>query len=246
LISMAETEIIQDSTAIFQLLEELKNHRLPVQAVLLNGTFDGMTHVNGIHKRRGMVYFRTEFIQSHATAIGREKEWQSRFSFFGKDDIQYVFRTIGWKVNSDGIWHRFPEIVERRQRRKYFRLELPLQTNLFLTVGSGQYKMTAIDVSIGGIFGELTDLDRPTHEDPPWSVGDRVEDLVLETDYDGKSTRIEIQAGILRRLDVESSNNKYAYAFEFVEMTKSVEAALVELVYDLQRKILKERIRINA
>ncbi|HKI48205.1 MAG TPA: PilZ domain-containing protein [Desulfobacteria bacterium] len=243
---MAETEIIQDSAAIFQLLEELKNYRLPVQVVLLNGTFEGMTHVNGIHKRRGMVYFRSEFIQSLATAIGGKKEWQSRFSFFGKDNIQYVFRTIGWKVDSDGIWHRFPEIIERRQRRKFFRLELPHQTNLFLVVGAGQYKMTAIDVSIGGIFGELTDFDGPTHEEPPWNVGDRVEDLVLETDYDGKSTRISIQAGILRRLDAESANNKYAYAFEFVEMTKPVETALVELVYDLQRKILKERIRINA
>jgi c-di-GMP-binding flagellar brake protein YcgR len=246
LLSMAETEIIQDDTTIFQLLEELKNYRLPVQAVLLNGTFDGMTHVNGIRKRRGMVYFRTEFIRSYVTAIGGEKEWQSRFSFFGKDNIQYVFRTIGWKVDSDGIWHRFPEIIERRQRRKFFRLELPLQTNLFLVVGSGQYKMTAIDVSIGGFFGELMDFDGPIHKDPPWSVGDRVEDLALEVDYDGKSTRISIQAGILRRLAAESSNKKSAYAFEFVEMTKTEETALVELVYDLQRKILKERIRINA
>ncbi len=246
MISMAETEFIQDSAAILQLLEELKNQRLPVQVALLNGTFDGMTHVNGIRKRRGMVFFRTESIRSLATAIGGEKEWQSRFSFFGKDNIEYVFRTIGWKVDSDGIWHRFPEIVERRQRRKYFRLELPLQTNLFLVVGSGQYKMTAIDVSIGGVFGELMDFDGATHKGPPWSVGDRVEDLALEVDYDGKSTRISIQAGILRRLDSESSNKKSAYAFEFVEMAKSEETALVDLVYDLQRKILKERIRINA
>jgi PilZ domain-containing protein len=243
---MAENEIIQDNTAKIQLLEEAKNNRLPVQVGLLNGDYDGMTHVNAIRQRRGTAYFRTEYDRSFAAAIGREKNWQSWFDFFGKDNIQYVFRTIGWKVSRDGIWHRFPEIIERKQRRKYFRLELPLKTDLFLTVGSGQYKMTAIDISIGGILGELMDFEGPTQEDLPWRVGDRVKDLVLETDFERKSNRICVQEGIFRRLDRELSNKKYKYAVEFAKMTKSEETALVELVYELQRKILKERIKINA
>jgi c-di-GMP-binding flagellar brake protein YcgR len=117
---------------------------------------------------------------------------------------------------------------------------------VFLTVGSGQYKIAAIDISIGGIFGELVDFEGPAGDDPPWSVGDLVKDLVLDIDSDGKSNRIRIQEGILRRLDKEPSEKKIKYAFEFVEMAKSEETALVDLVYELQRKILKERIKINA
>ena len=243
---MAETEIIQDNGAKVQLLEELKNNRIPVQMVILDGDHEGVTHVNGIRNRRGGVYFRTEFAQSFATAIGGKKSWQSRFEFFGKDNIQYVFRARGWKVGRDGIWYEFPEVVERKQRRKYFRLELPLQTNLFLTVDSGRYKIAAIDISIGGIFGELVDFEGPTRENPPWRVGDQVKDLVLEVDFDGKANRISVQEGVLRRSDKELSDKKAKYAFEFVKMAKSEEAALVDLVYELQRKILKERIKINA
>jgi len=243
---MVESEIIQDNAAKSQLLEELRNSRLPVQMELLDGDYDRITHVNGIRSRRSTAYFRTESSRSFVTAIGGKKSWQTRFAFFGKDNIQYVFRTEGWKVSTDGIWHRFPEFIERRQRRKYFRLDLPLQANIFLTVGPGQYKLTAIDISIGGIFGELVDFDGPTQEGPPWSVGDRVKDLVLEVDFDGKSNRIPIQEGILRRSDKELSDKKYKYAFEFAEIAKSEETTLVDLVYDLQRKILKERIKINA
>ena len=243
---MAETEIIQDNTAKIQLLEEVKNNRLPVQVVLMDGDYDSTTHVKVIRQGRGAAYFRTESSRSYAAAIGGKKNWQSWFDFFGKDNIQYVFRTAGWKVGRDGIWHKFPEIIERRQRRKYFRLELPLQTDLFLTIGSGQYKMTATDISIGGILGELMDFEGPPKEDPPWRVGDRVKDLVLESDFDFKSNRIRIQEGILRRVDRELSNKKYKYAVEFAKMSKSEETALVELVYELQRKVLKERIKINA
>jgi c-di-GMP-binding flagellar brake protein YcgR len=243
---MVDTEIIQDNTAKLQILEEVKNNRLPVQVGLLDGDYDAMTHVNAIRQRRGKAYFRTESSRSFAAAIGREKNWRSWFDFFGKDNVQYVFRTTGWKVGGDGIWHKFPEIIERKQRRKYFRLELPLQTGLFLSVGSGQYKMTAIDISIGGILGELMDVEGPTGEDPPWRVGDRIKDIVLETDFERKSNRVHVQEGVLRRFDIELSSKKYKYAVEFAKMTKPEETALVELVYELQRKILKERIKINA
>ena len=243
---MAETEIIQDTEAKVQLLEELKNSQIPVQMVLLHGDYERVTHLNGIRNRRGGAYFRTEFAGSFADALGGKKSWQSRFVFFGKDNIQYVFQTRGWKVARDGIWYEFPEIIERKQRRKYFRLELPLQTNLFLTADSGQYKMAAIDISIGGIFGEFVGFEGPTPGNPPWRLGDRVKDLVLEVDFGGNTNRISIQEGILRRADKELSDKKAKYAFEFVKMTKSEEAALVDLVYELQRKILKERIKINA
>jgi c-di-GMP-binding flagellar brake protein YcgR len=243
---MADTEIIQDNGAKVQLLEEVQNSRTPVQMILLDSDYERVTHVNGIRHRRGGAYFRTASAESFADAVGGKKSWQSRFTFFGKDNIQYIFQTRGWKVARDGIWHEFPEIIERKQRRKYFRLELPLQTNLFLTVASGQYKIAAIDISIGGIFGELVDFEGPTQENPPWRVGDQVKDLVLEVDLEGKKNRISVLKGILRRSDRELSDKKAKYAFEFVEMAKSEEAALVDLVYELQRKILKERIKINA
>ena len=242
---MAETEIIQDRTRL-KVFEELKSYRSPVHMVLLDGDYERVTHVTGIRTRRGEPYFRTELSQSFKAAVDGKKSWQIRVEFFGQDNIQYVFRTFGWKIARDGIWHKFPEIIERRQRRKYFRLELPLQTKLVLTVGAGHYKMTAIDISIGGIHGELAVFAGSGQDDPPWAVGDTVKGLMLEAEMDQASVRIRIDEGTVRRCNKEISDKKYQYAFEFTGMEKSQETALVDLVYELQRKILKERININA
>ncbi len=243
---MADTEIIQEDAAKIQLLEEVKDNRLPVQVTLVNGKYNGITHINGIRHKRNTTHFRTENMPSFAAAIKDSKNWQSQFEFYGKDSIQYIFRTAGLKIGRDGIWYRLPEIIERMQRRKFFRLELPLQMNLFLTLGSGKYRMTAIDISIGGIFVELMSAEEPVDTDPPWRVGEQLEDLLLETDSVPESNRIQVQEGCLRRVETDSSNKKYKYAFEFTKMAKSEETALVNLVYELQRKILKERIKINA
>ena len=239
---MRDIEIIQEDAAKLQLLEELKNNQLPVQITLLSGDFNGMSYVNGIRQRRSAAFFRIESVQSLATAIDRGKGWKGRFEFYGKDNIQYVFRTTGWKTGSDGIWHHFPEFIERRQRRKHFRLEIPQQMDLFLILGSARHKMRAIDISISGIFVEFMASGQMTDTDGPWQVGEPVKELVLETESDGASYLINIQEGVLRRSERESSSGKYKYAFEFTKMAKSEETALVDFVYELQRKILKERI----
>jgi hypothetical protein len=83
---MAETEIIQDSGAKVQLLEELKESRIPVQMLLLDGDYDRITHVNGIRNRRGAVYFRTEFVQSFAS------EWVGRNR--GSAGLRFLEKTI--------------------------------------------------------------------------------------------------------------------------------------------------------
>ncbi len=243
---MADTEIIQEDAAILQLLEELNNGRFPVHVALLNGDFSGITHVTGIRHRRKAAFFRVEHAESFANAVGKSKEWKSWFEFYGKDNIQYAFRTTGWKISHDGIWHNFPEFIERKQRRKYFRLDIPQKIDMFLIVGAGRYKMSAIDISIGGIFVEFVAGGEMPKADPPWRIGDRVAELALETRFDCVSYRINIQEGVVRRSEKESSAEKYKYAFEFTKMTKSEENALVDLVYELQRKILKERIKINA
>ncbi|MCF8131144.1 MAG: PilZ domain-containing protein [Deltaproteobacteria bacterium] len=243
---MAEIEIIQEDAAKRQLLEEINGNRLPVQVSVVGGNFTGMTHVNAVRQRRGGLYFRTMSMQSYEAAIGNKKDWRSRFEFYGKDNIQYNFQTAGWKTGRDGIWHRFPDFIERRQRRKFFRLEIPFQKNLFLTMGSGRYKMTAIDVSLGGIFVEFTGAGKMEGGGPSWEVGDRFQNLLLEADFDGSTRHIRIKEGILRRSEKDALSENYKYAFEFFEMEKSEKSALVNVVYDLQRKVLKERIRLNA
>jgi len=72
------------------------------------------------------------------------------FEFVGNDNLFYNFKTTGKEIIRDEICIRLPEVINRSQRRKNFRMTPPLGTKICINENGSRLEMSVLNVSRGG------------------------------------------------------------------------------------------------
>ena len=168
------------------------------------------------------------------------------FEFTGKDSVRYLFRTQGKRVSKGRIWLELPQVVEREQRRKQFRISAPSGSKLFFCLNSKRYELEVVDISAGG---SLAISDGP----PQRAVVDQslvqvkhLQEVELVFQPENEKIRVTIRQCEIKRLGRNPVTNQYEYGLEFQQMDETNIKKLNHLVYRFQRDFLRKRLRINA
>jgi hypothetical protein len=118
---MAESEKIR-GIRITSMFEELRQRKTLLKLILVDTDFEHLAVVTGLRRKESGSHFIIDTPRGFKEAAADIDIWQIRFEFIGKDNINYVFTTIGGQIAGNQIYIKLPEEMERKQRRKLFRI----------------------------------------------------------------------------------------------------------------------------
>jgi c-di-GMP-binding flagellar brake protein YcgR len=241
---MEERQKIQGKS-IFNILTQLRNDRTFVNMHILDTDFEHLTIITGIRPKNNPPLFRIDHAEGLREAIADTGKISIHFEFTGKDKTLHTFRTSGGEIHTKEIWIRFPDVIERIQRREHFRLRVPMGTKLFFGTAMAQYEMDVIDVSVGGVLGVFVNLKKEIEKDSNLAAGKILGDLRLVFPSEKEDLGVHIKGSLVKRVEKDSQTKRYRYALQFTAIEKGEEKALLQIIYRFQREFLRKRLPIH-
>ncbi|MFC1823668.1 PilZ domain-containing protein [Thermodesulfobacteriota bacterium] len=224
---------------ILQVIRQLRDDRIVLNLSLIGKDYERLTIVTGIKIRNGRPFILIdtpgEFEEVSEDAPGS----RIVFEFSGSNHTPYRFRTEIANAGEDEIWVKFPELIERIQRRRNFRLAPPMGTEILINDQNGKYEFNVINVSLGGVLliekkSLFIDKTRPQPEG-------FLRNVHLVCHKQGMRTKIRIKKSLIKRMEKDSKTRRHRCALEFVELEKKQINDLEDFLQNCQREILKKR-----
>jgi c-di-GMP-binding flagellar brake protein YcgR len=222
----------------FDIFEQLRKDKTLIQIRLFGTDYEQLTIVTDIRARKNMLFFLIDYPKGFKEAVSDVEVWEMSFEFIGSDNLQYVFKTSGGEISGNEIWIRFPESIEKTQRRKHFRIEVPLGTKLHFEKKSAGFEMNVIDISLKGA------LVSSVQKNAILKSGENLIDVQLVFPSKKEDLIVHIKKVSVKRAGKNLQLERYTYGLYFAIIEKNEETALTKIIYELQRKLLQKRRRI--
>lgn len=239
---MTEAEKIQGIKMI-RLMEQLQRKKILLSMRLVGQNYERLTIIVRVPKDSNTSFFAIDPPKDLMNTVSKLSTWEIRFSFNGPDNLEYNFTTLGGKFSGNEAQLNFPDYIERLQRRRHFRLTVPVDTKLFFESDQGQQEINLTNISMRGALGILKTFNVKDQKQPIFKKEDYLKNLKIIFPFCVKDNKQEvtINKAIIRRAEHDPQNNLELYAFEFVSIDKDQEKLLIKIIYDLQRLFLQKK-----
>jgi len=224
----------------FALLQDLLTGRTPLNFKIEGTEFEKLTFLTGIRHMDETPYLLVDRFKGLSRA--RSGKRVIFLNFFGRDKIQYSFKTCIREISENDIWLEFPEFIERIQRRKHSRVATPSGTRIFLSKNEKAYEGHAVDLSMVGVLFKETERSEGQFE---WNVGEDIDHVRVLCSKDRVSTSISVKKSRVKRVVKNPVTGRCWCALHFLELDSQEEQKLREFVYMCQREVLQRRNFLN-
>jgi len=249
-----ETESIQGKDVV-QVFKRLKDNRTLVKVHLPEKDFGRLTVVSDLWIKRRLlsflnnhdeVYFRIDEPEGLVEALADLEDMRLKFEFSDRDRLPYSFETRGGEVDGGRIWLKLPEVIQRLQRRLYFRIEVPENTFVEFDLNGQRHKVNLENISLGGALAAVYQR-RPNETDLPELVaGQTIDNLSLLFSPAQKGPVITITQAVVRRMQKDTRSKKHCLALHFDRIDPSEEKQLTRQIYKIQRERLSRRLPVDG
>ena len=230
---------------LVNIFKTLKEDKTLIKMRLPGKDYECLTIITNVFPLKQKSAFMIDSPKDFRSAFGDLKNIKMHFEFTGKDNLSYTFKTFGGEIHHDEIKVKFPEFINRKQRRKDFRLEVPPGTKFHININSKLLKMTVLDVSLGGTLIAIIGRMSESEDKQIFKVGESFEDIELLFPMEGKSFKSQIKKATVVRVVKSSHKPKKCCALQFVSIDKNEENALTKFIYKYQQQLLRKRLRLN-
>ncbi len=224
----------------FDIFEQLRKDKIFIQMHLLDSDYKQLTIVTGIQYRKNTLFFFIDYTEGFKEAVSDVEVWEMRFEFIGNDNLQYIFRTSGGEIIGNEICIKFPESIERIQRREHFRIEVPLETKLHFKKQSADIEMNVIDISLKGALVNSVQIQKNV----VLKSSENLKNVKLVFPSKKKDLVVHIKKVSAKRVEKDSQSKRYIYGLYFAKIEKNEETLLTKIISKLQIKFLQKRQRI--
>ena len=243
---MSQIEKIE-GPRILGLFEELQQEGTPLKVNLFDSEYEHLSRVVDIQTQKKNTYFLIQYGHDFESILFNSRSCQTiGFEFTGNDGVKYLFRTHSSRVISGRIWLKLPRVVERKQRRKQFRISVPAGSKLIFKQNSKRYELEIVDISVGGSLAILGGPPNRVIHDQNLLRIKHLQDVELIFPPESENMPVIVHDCEIKRLGRNPVTNQYEYGLEFQHMDKTNIKRLNQLVYRFQREFLRKRLRINA
>lgn len=229
--------------AIKKVFESLIKSKILIKLRLSDTDFEQLTALTGFRRKLNRTFILLGYPDGFKEAAGNKDAWEIDFEFTGPDRIPYSFSTTGGEIYQNQLCLTFPDLVYRNQRRKFFRLEAPEGTMVEFIYRQSECREHVVDVSMGGALIAMVCRVGGNQHDPPFQVGDVLEDVELAFPSASGQTRVKIKKAIVVRFDQRGPNTAACCGLEFIEIEQNQLDTLTEFIYKFQRDRLRNRLR---
>lgn len=241
---MAHFEKITDS-AVTSVLETLIQHKIPLKLTLLNTDYENQTHIIALTDRNEAPQMIMDIPKGFEKAAANVDVWKIHFEFIGLDRIHYAFATHGGNMAGQRIVLKPPQELERKQRRELFRLNAPSDTRLYILKDANRLELQVMNISIGGSLAALVQTKADMPADSPFAVDQLLKGVALEFPAEIMQRPIQIKAVQIKRIEHNSETKRYEMGLEFLKISAGEQKRLTDLIYELQRQYLRQRLPLD-
>ena len=235
---MAEGENISGKK-ILKVIRQLLDDRIVLNLSLVGKDYERLTLVTGIKIHNGSPFILIDTPSGFEEVSEDARGGRIVIEFSGSDHIPYRFRTVIAKAGAGDIWVKVPELIERIQRRKNFRLAPPMGTEVLINDKDWKYEFNVINVSLGGALliekkNLFLDKARPQLEGIKRNV-------LLVCNVQSMRAKIRIKKSRVKRMEKDSRTRRHRCALQFIELEMKQKNDLEDFLQNCQREILKKR-----
>lgn len=223
---------------LFHLFDYLQKRRTILKINLLGRDYEGLTNVTGLETHNNIRYFLIDYPGGSREIFQPAEGSKVIFEFSGEDKLQHTFKSVIGKVAEDDIWIKFPEAIERIQRRNHFRVSPPIGSKVYHKIDNRRYEFNVLNVSHAGA---LINQDASYHRKSLFYVGGYLNRILLVCNEDYAKVRVEIKRSEINRIEQNVTTGKYQYALQFLDIEKNMEDKLKAYIYHCQREVLRRR-----
>ncbi len=228
---------------VHAILEQMKNRKTLVRMKLIEKDYEQLTIIDDIRKK-GKVLFLLIACPDGFDDLLKGSTSKLQFEYTGADKISYFFYADIAQIDQKCIWVPFPDIIERRQLRRDFRVDMPSGTHMGFKKCGVKLDTHVINLSLGGSFGALISSQNMTQSVLPVCVGDSLTEIELIFQSQHLEHRVSIREAMIVRSEENQPPHSSYYAIHFLDMDKAEEKALTDLIYIIQREYLKKKLAI--
>ena len=219
---------------------EIQSKKTLLTIKLHGSNFEQLTVITDIKTFNSIPYFIVDLSHDFKKAISNSKNLKIGFNFICPDKIEHNFDIIDFMAVDDEIWLKFPEFIERLQRRKTFRIAAPYSSQIICEINSISYKFHLIDISQGGVLGIPAGLNL-SKKASILKIGETIDDAVLLlTDEEG-SHQLNVRELTIKWVAKEKKGQFFRYGMEFTKIKKKEDKLLTKIIYNFQRLFLQRR-----
>ncbi len=224
---------------IYGLLEQARQERTMLRLNIIGSGYEALTVIIGIgDSENNDMSFIIDRPGSGETAPPLAEGRRCFFEFSGKDKIQYSFKAPITRIEDDCLIMELPDVIERIQRRRHFRVPAPAGVKCFMPHRNGGFEFDVINLSEGGA---LVCYESKIHDKTILYRGSILRNLRFLSSEEGLRTRIDINSAEIIRINKNPDRGKYDFAIKFADISKQDEERVRQFVYDCQRRELKRR-----
>ena len=228
---------------IHAILEQLKNGNTLIRMKLMGKDYEQLTVINDILKKGKMPFLLIDCPDGFDEPV-KDSSNKILFEYTGANKLPYFFYAEIAMIDQKIIWVTFPDLIERRQLRRDFRVDMPSGTHMGFKKYGVRFHKQLINLSLGGSFGALIRSQDMTQPALPISVGDTLTEIELVFQSKHFEQRVNIRKAVVVRFEENPLARNFCYAIHFLDMDKTEEKALTELIYVIQRESLNKRLTI--
>ena len=205
---------------------------------LMGTDYERLTIMVDVRVTRENQIFLIDYPQDFKETVAVLDPWTIRFDFKGEDKIPSFFKTSGGVISGRDIWIPFPRFIERKQRRRDFRISSPVGKRLEFLLDSKEHELSVINFSQGGA---LVSTGKGGRNELGIETGGRIKNLTLFIPFDKALKRIRVSEAKVRRVDQDSTTKHYRYGLQFTDIEREEKLFLKKIIYRTQRDLLRKR-----
>ncbi len=219
----------------------LKSNKVLVRMKLIAKDYEQLIIIHDIREKARAKFFIIDYPTGISDVIEDNEPVRVQFEFTGEDKLPYFFASVFQQIYEKEIWIAFPDTILRKQLRKDFRVEVPSGTKMSFKKLDVNYKQQLVNLSLGGSYGALISFPDGTLSSDALLPHDLLTDIEIVLRSTAAFHKVNIRKAVVVRCDDRSSPNLFA-ALHFLDLDKTEEKALTELIYFIQREYLKNRL----
>jgi len=223
------------------IFEQLKNGKTLIRMKLMGKDYEQLIIINDIRKKGKAAFLLIDCPDGFGDIV-KDSSIKLQFEYTGTNQLPYFFYADIDQIDQNNIWVAFPDRIERRQLRRDFRVDMPSGTYMSFKKYGIKFNKQVINLSLGGSFGALIRSQNMTQPILPISIGDTLTEIELTFQSKHFEQRVNIRKAVVVRFEENMLLHSSCYAIHFLDMDKTEEKALTELIYVIQREYLQKRL----
>jgi len=223
--------------------EQLQNENTLIKMHIPKLGYEKLTMVIDVRRNGNDSFFIIDPPNDFHENVTDLDQTKIHFEFNFKEDVRYAFASAGGMILENEIWIVFPDIIERIQRRKDFRLEFPKGSRIRFQLKSIEHEMDLINLSMGGAYADISMNKKGEEKIPFLKSGKTVHNIILWSPSEEGNLEVLINKASIMRVEKQKTGKRCNLGLQFIEIDSTEVKTLKKLIYDIQRNFLQRRLK---